>query len=82
MHVEQPISMITSLNVGGQGDKLMEPLPLKVVADGVGLGGTDVNITDDQGVLSRVDEVFQVVSSTEERLLLGSIDGQGGHGCR
>ena len=73
MHVEQPISMITSLNVGGQGDKLMEPLPLKVVADGVGLGGTDVDITNDQDFLSGVNEILQMMSCTEERLVLGPI---------
>jgi len=37
----------TSLNVGGQGDKLAEPLPLQEVPQCIGLGGTDIDITDD-----------------------------------
>ena len=65
--------MITSLDVGGQSDKLMEPLPLKVVADGVRLGGTDVDVTNDQGVPFGADEVLQMVSCHEERLGLGPI---------
>ena len=56
--------MITSLDVGGQSDKLMEPLPLKVVADGVGLGGTDIDVTDDQNFPFAVDDVLQMVSCT------------------
>ena len=39
--------MITSLNVGRQGDKLAEPLPLQGVPQCIGLGGTDIDITDD-----------------------------------
>ena len=47
----------TSFDVGGQGDKLVEPLPLEEVAQGVGLGGADVDIADDESVLFRVTEV-------------------------
>ena len=65
--------MITSLNVGGKGDKLVEPLPLEEVTDGVGLGGTDVDVTNDQGVPFRVNEILQMVSCTGERLVLGPI---------
>ena len=66
--------MITSLNVGGNGDKLVEPLPLQVVADGVGLGGTNIDIANYQSVPFLVDEVLQMVSGAEERLVLGSVD--------
>ena len=65
--------MNTSFDVGGQGDKLVEPLPLKEVAQGVGLGGTDVDVADDQSVLCRVDEVSEMVGCCEERLVLGSV---------
>ena len=47
----------TSFDVGGQVDKLVEPLPLEEVAQGVGLGGADVDIADDESVLFRVTEV-------------------------
>ena len=64
MQVEQPISIITSLNVGRQSDKLVEPLPLKIVAQLVGLAGTDVDVANNQSVFDRVDEVLEVVSGT------------------
>ena len=66
--------MITSLDVGGQSDKLMKPLPLKVVAEGVGLGGADIDVTNDQSVFFWVNEVLQMVCCTMERLILGPVN--------
>ena len=42
----------------------MEPLPLKIVAQLVGLAGTDVDVANNQSVFDRVDEVLEVVSGT------------------
>ena len=55
----------TSFDVSGQGDKLAESLPLKEVAQGVGLGGADIDIADDESVLFWVTEVSEVVCRTE-----------------
>ena len=55
----------TSFDVSGQGDKLAESLPLKEVAQGVGLGGADIDIADDESVLFWVTEVSEVVGRTE-----------------
>ena len=66
--------LTTSLDVGGQGHKLAEPLLLKEIPQGVGLGGTDIYIPDDQSVPPRVEEVPEMVGSTREWFILGPID--------
>ena len=60
--------------MGGQGDELVEPLPLKEVAERIALCGADVDVADDQGVLFWGEEVSQVVGCSERGLVLGSVD--------
>ena len=43
----------------GQGHKLTEPFLLEVFAQVIGPGGTDVDVSYDQGVLFRVDDILQ-----------------------
>ena len=64
----------TSFDVGGHGDELVESLSLKVVAECIGLGGADVDVADDQGVLFWGEEVSEVVGCSEQGLVLGSVD--------
>ena len=45
------------MDVGREGDKLLKPNPLKVIAQGVAFCSTDVDVPDDQSVLFRVDQV-------------------------
>ena len=62
--------------MGGQGNKLVEPCPPKVVAQGIlFLLWTEVDVAHNQRVLLRVNEVFQEVGCTGEGLVLGSVDG-------
>ena len=60
--------------MGWQGDKLVEPFALKVVAQGVRVGGTDIDIPNDQGVLLVVKDVSKMVGSAREWFILGSVD--------
>ena len=53
---------------------MVEPLSLKVVAECIGLGGADVDVADDQGVLFWGEEVSEVVGCSERGLVLGSVD--------
>ena len=65
----------TSSDVGGQGDKLTETLPLEVLAELVLLMGTIVYVPDHHGVPRRVDKVPQMVGRSVQWLLLGSVYG-------
>ena len=67
--------MNTSADMGGQGDKLAEPFLLEVVAQGIGLGCTDVDVSDDQGVLFGVDHLLQMLGQLGEGLIFGPVDG-------
>ena len=60
----------TSSDVGGQGDKLTETLPLEVLAELVLLMGTIVYVPDHHGVPRRVDKVPQMVGCSVQWLLL------------
>ena len=60
--------------MGGQGYKLAEPRHLKGFAQEVALSSTDVEITDDQSVLFRVDVILEYVSCSGERFVLRPVD--------
>ena len=60
--------------MGRQSNKLVETLSLKEVAQGVGLGGTDVYIANHQGVSFMVKEVAEMVCYTWESFILGAVD--------
>ena len=60
----------TSSDVGGQGDKLTETLPLEVLAELVLLMGTIVYVPDHHGAPRRVDKVPQMVGRSIQWLLL------------
>ena len=49
--------MNTSANMCRQGYKLTEPFLLEEVAQFIFLGGTDIDVSHNQGVFSRVDEL-------------------------
>ena len=54
---------------------MVEPLPLKEIAQGVRLGGTHIYVTNDQcGISFKVNEVCEMVGSTRKRFLMRSID--------
>ena len=67
--------MNTSTYVCGQGDKLTEFFPLEEVAQVIFLGGTDVDISHNQGVLIGVDVILQMLGQSGEGLVLGPVDG-------
>ena len=64
----------TSLDMSGQGYKLAEPCHLKGVAQDVGLSSTDIEVTDNQSVLFRVDVMLKYVGCSGERFVLRPVD--------
>ena len=70
--------MNTSTDMCGQGDKLTEPFLLEVVAHDVVLGGADVEVSNDQGVLARVDALPQMVDHLGKRFIIGPVYGYDG----
>ena len=70
--------MNTSTDMCGQRDKLTEPLLLEVVAHDVVLGGADVEVSNDQGVLARVDALPQMVDHLGKRFIIGPVYGYDG----
>ena len=67
--------MNTSTDVCGQGDKLTEFFPLEEVAQVIFLGGADVNVSNNQGVLFGVNVILQLLGQSGEGLVLGPVDG-------
>ena len=61
--------MNTSTDVCGQVDKLTESLVLKVVAQVIFLGGADVDIPHNQGVLFGVNDMLQMLAQSGEGLI-------------
>ena len=51
----------------------MEACHLKGVAQDIGLGGTDVEVTDNQSILLGVDEVLEYAGCSGQRFVLGSV---------
>ena len=65
--------MNTSANMCRQGYKLTEPFLLEEVAQVIFLGGTDIDVSHNQGVLLGVDELPQMPGQLGEGLISRSV---------